>query len=505
MSIYHCHVDCYRRSEGKTSSGGLAYRRGEKMKCGVTGKHFDFRKKEEVIYSEFINAKCDNRKHDLASIKKLYEEVEITEKHPRATVGREIECALPNELSKSQQIALVKSFISRIKTEAKADNAFFDYSIHAIKENNHVHIAMSERELEIKENNFVLSKNKNRAWHEKDFVSLVRKAWEIETNLALKNAGIGQRVDSRTLAAQAVNRIPTLHEGKSRHIKNGSRKMINNEIKKTNILIEDKKNIFVDDPELDAGHYAKEVAWEAEQAKKEAEGESEQNAIFAWEADYGEAEQAKKTALLKAPPAENTEDLTAIYNTNQTEVSKCVNNDDENKDNKEIYKYRLAEEKYKNFSISGLTYINLKNPNYVTMYFSDKSSIVDSGSLLSAAGGTAKENATRIVELARLKNWKSIKLSGSNDFLRESMQQALFVGLEVIAEGEEQEEILKKIKADTVPVVANPTDLTTGAGVIAKIEQHTKQQKVVGTIPSLANVFNTPKNPSTSKSKKMGL
>lgn len=115
MAIYHCHIDCYRKAEGKSAVGWLAYRRGIKTQCKTTGKHFDFRKKSESIYSEFVNADSDNRHHDLASIKKLFEEVEKAEKHPRGTLGREIECGLPNELTTEQQIQLSKTFISKIK------------------------------------------------------------------------------------------------------------------------------------------------------------------------------------------------------------------------------------------------------------------------------------------------------------------------------------------------------------------------------------------------------
>ena len=60
MALYHCHIDHYRRSEGRSSIGGAAYRRGIKAKCAVTGKHFDFRKKEEVVYSEFVPAFSTN-------------------------------------------------------------------------------------------------------------------------------------------------------------------------------------------------------------------------------------------------------------------------------------------------------------------------------------------------------------------------------------------------------------------------------------------------------------
>lgn len=426
MAIYHLHIDCYRRSEGKTSVGGLAYRRGIKEKCNVTGKHYDFRKKGEVIYSEFVNAECDSRLHDFQSIKNIFEQVEKSEKHPRATLGREIECALPNELSTKQQIELTQYFISRIKTDSNAENAFFDFSIHNIKDNQHVHISMSERELQKTCDGYKLSKNKRRDWHEKTFVEQVRKIWEEEVNNALVSAGVEQRVDRRTLAAQGVNQIPTLHEGRARHFK-GDRKMMNDEIKKTN-------------------------------------------------------------ALLVAPVETEVEDLSSIYAQNN-EYGEIRNTDDEIKPS---YQYRLAEDKYKGFMIFGLTYFNGKNPKYVTLYFSDRSKIVDNGNVLNAQGGTAKANATRMVNLAHLKGWKSITFTGSPDFIREAMSQALFMGMEVKTESEEQERILRKLQEESSAVakvvsakqkqplqgiqnVSSVPNLATASGVLQKINQQKPQ------------------------------
>lgn len=388
MAIYHCHVDCYRKAEGKSAVGGLSYRRGIKTKCGATGKHFDFRKKKEAIYSEFINADCDNRKHDLASIKKIFEEVERAEKHPRGTLGREIECGLPHELTTEQQIKLSKTFISKIKERAKAENAFFDFSIHSKDGNNHVHIAMSERELEKKGEGFKLSKTKRRDWHEKDFVFMARKIWETEINIALEEAGINQRMDCRTLAQQGIKKIPTIHEGKSRHIKNGERKMINQEIEKRN-------------------------------------------------------------ALLIAPINEaEIIDISSFY-TEKVEYGTMTNADEKDSKNVKLYQYRLAEGKYKNFEIVGLTFVNMKHPSYVSLYFEDKSILTDKGTTITANNGTPTANATRMVDLARLKGWKSIKFTGSPAFVREAMAQAHFMGLEVIAEGEEQIQIFESIKAET--------------------------------------------------------
>lgn len=383
MAIFHCHVDHYRRSEGRTSIGGAAYRRGIKIKCDVTGKNFDFRKKEEVTFSKFVPADCDKRAHDLTTIKKLFEEVEKAEKRGDATLGKEIECGLPIELNLKQQIELSENYVLRIRKEAKAENAFFDMSIHNKDGNPHIHICMSEREIVATEDGYKLSKTKNRDWHEKSFVSVLRKLWEEETNLALKKAGIAQQVDSRTLAAQGIIRIPTLHEGKSRHIPEGERTMINNKI------IEKNEGFKLPDEEI------------------------------------------------------SIEELRT-----ETTPAFCSNPDGADKDAKKRFIYRLAQKQYEGFSILGLSYINAKNPNYVTLWFSDRSRITDRGQKLEANGGTPNDNAKRMVELANLKGWKRISFSGDSAFLEAAFREALAKDLEIVLEGEEQRKILDLIKLE---------------------------------------------------------
>lgn len=419
MAIYHCHIDCYRRSEGRSSVGGLAYRRGIQTKCKVTGKYFNFRRKSEAIYSEFINADCDNRQHDFASIKNLFEEVERTEKHPRATLGRELECALPNELTLNQQITLSKSFISKLKEQAKAENAFFDFTIHAKDGNSHVHIAMSERELEKNGESFKLSKTKRRDWHEKDFVSLTRKIWETETNLALEEAGIKERVDCRTLAEQCVKKIPTLHEGKSRYIKNGDRKMINQQIQLQNSMLQN---------------------------------------------------------------AQDDEDF----------LCRIEDAEEKKTDKKTPYQYRLAEEKYRGFDIYGLAYIDTKDPAFVKMVFNDKVQVYDQGDMLTAKGGSHTASATRIVALAHLKGWKSIKLSGSDDFVKEAMLQAHLSGIEIKAVGEKQEQMLKAIKEEyqqekSLTPTSPPTPITSNNPNEAAFQKHATDLPKIPTLSSLKN------------------
>ena len=314
-------------------------------------------------------------------------------------------------------MALTKAFIERIRTEARAENTFFDFSIHAKHENNHVHIVMSERELVATENGYKLANKKRRDWHEKSFVPILRKFWEEETNAALKAANIAQTVDSRTLSAQGILRIPELHEGTSRHIKGGKRKMINQQIREKN----------------------------------------------------AELLQITKPAPLIIPKDDfNLDEL-------RTEATESIGTcSSVQKFNRMDYKYRLAKQHYESFNITGLSYVNFKHPNRVTLFFKDRSKLVDYGNQIAAHGGTDAEAALRIVALAKLKQWQKVTFSGNQNFLQEAMRQAIMNGLEVEAEGDEQQKILLKVQKDlktaasfataAVKTITNPAPQTIKKG-----------------------------------------
>ena len=112
------------------------------------------------------------------------------------------------------------------------------------------------------------------------------------------------------------------------------------------------------------------------------------------------------------------------------------------------YRYRLAKQHYEGFNITGLSYVNYKHPQQVTLWFKDRSRLIDKGNQIQAHGGTDAEAALRIVALAKLKQWQKVTFSGNQNFLQEAMRQAIINGLEVEAEGDEQKKILLKVQAD---------------------------------------------------------
>lgn len=140
---------------------------------------------------------------------------------------------------------------------------------------------------------------------------------------------------------------------------------------------------------------------------------------------------------------------------------------------------RLAQQKYEGFDIYGLTYCQMKNPRYVTMWFDNngiKSKIVDSGNTITSTGDTAQKSAQRIVELAQLKKWEKIKLSGSDAFIEEAMKCAHASGLEV-SPTDEQRKLWEKIHGEAT---------ATATHVIA----NTSPANVVPTLAGLGEKFN---------------
>lgn len=382
MAIYHLHIDSYRRSRGRTAIGGVAYRRGLKADCPVSGKRFNFRKKSEVVFSEFVPAQNDLTDYSqLSNLLNLYEAIERIEKHPRATLGRELEAALPHELTLPQQVQLVREFVAEVRQRFGAERAFFDFSIHDKPNNKHAHICMSEREQAAP---FMFEKTKRRDWDGESFVSACREIWQAQTNSALEKAGINQRVDCRSHADRGLKLLPALHEGKAAYF--------NSEVKTMNDKIKEKNQELLRAPAIPPDDFA--TSYLASLSAQE----------------WGMIENA---------------DLAP---------------------NKE-YQYRLAASKYEGFSIHGLTFCNLKNPKYVTLFFADRSKIVDSGLHITASGGTAKENAQRMIELAALKKWQSVRLSGSIAFVEAAMMNAHAEGLEVSPIDEEQRELWARIQA----------------------------------------------------------
>lgn len=205
MAIYHFSVNIISRSSGRSATAAAAYRAGEKIVDIRTGEIHDYTRKRGVDHN-FILA--PNSAPDwVHNREKLWNAVEKVERRKDSQLAREINVALPTELTKTQQLKLVKEFVTEqfVSQGMVADIAFHDLNSH----NPHAHIMLTMREID--EHGF--SPKKNRDWNRKELLEKQRLAWAISTNKALELAGVNQTIDHRSLEEQGVDRIPQIHLG----------------------------------------------------------------------------------------------------------------------------------------------------------------------------------------------------------------------------------------------------------------------------------------------------
>ena len=109
MAIYHCSIKIISRSDGKSAVASSAYRSGEKLMDGRTGLVHDFTKKRGVVFTEVVLPA--HAPPEYADRNVLWTAVEKAEKKSNAQLAREIEVALPKELSRECQIEIVRRYV----------------------------------------------------------------------------------------------------------------------------------------------------------------------------------------------------------------------------------------------------------------------------------------------------------------------------------------------------------------------------------------------------------
>jgi hypothetical protein len=258
MAIYHCTCKIISRGQGRSAVGAAAYRSGEKLYNEYDGIEHDYTKKGGVVYSEIML--CENAPKEYQDRQTLWNAVEQIEKSSKAQLAREYEVALPVELSREEQIKLVRDFAK----ENFVDNGMcVDFSIHDKEDGNpHAHIMLTTRPIEqdnswgVKQKKeYILDKNgqkqydkkkqtykcktvKTTNWDSKEFLQHSRESWAEKVNQELEKKSLPQRIDHRSLKEQGVDRVPTIHEGGARKLeKRGiktDRGKINREIKTAN-------------------------------------------------------------------------------------------------------------------------------------------------------------------------------------------------------------------------------------------------------------------------------
>jgi len=208
MAIYRLAADIVKRSEGRTVTAAAAYRAGELIVDQRTGYAFDYRRRQGVIETAILAPAgapawmCDRVR--------LWNAVEAVEKRKDAQLARDIELALPHELSVETRRELVHRFVRAAFVDAGmvADVAMHAPDARGDGRNFHAHVLLTLRRIEGDDFG-----PKEREWNKPEQLEAWRAQWAALVNDALEIAGQVERVDHRSLAAQGIERLPQIHLG----------------------------------------------------------------------------------------------------------------------------------------------------------------------------------------------------------------------------------------------------------------------------------------------------
>ena len=234
IAIYHCSIKIVSRGKGKSAVAAAAYRSGEKLTNEWDGLTHDYTKKGGVVHSEILlPAHAPPAFSDRST---LWNSVELSEKSNNAQLAREVEIALPVELSREEQTRLVREYCS---SQFVSKGMIADFNLHDTGGGNpHAHILLTMRPLDERgawlpksKKEYVLDENGEKIrlpsgryktrkvdlvdWNNRENAEVWRRAWADLANDFLAQNNRPERIDHRSYERQGIEQIPTVHVGVS--------------------------------------------------------------------------------------------------------------------------------------------------------------------------------------------------------------------------------------------------------------------------------------------------
>lgn len=208
MAIYHLHVKVISRKAGQSAVASAAYRSASRLRDDRLGRDQDFSSKRGVIHSEVLLP--DVAPDIWSDREQLWNDVEAFEKRWDAQLAREVEFAIPREMSEQQGIELARDFA---QAEFVDQGMIADLNVHwDIGEDGmpkpHAHVMLTMREVD--ENGFG---KKQRDWNRTEMVERWRERWADHVNERLAELDIDARIDHRSLEEQGIDLEPQTQIG----------------------------------------------------------------------------------------------------------------------------------------------------------------------------------------------------------------------------------------------------------------------------------------------------
>jgi len=203
MAIYHFSAKVISRANGSSAVASAAYRSAERLHDDRLDRDHDFTNKSGVVHCEVLLP--DGAPERLGDRSTLWNEVEATERRKDAQLAREVEFAIPRELTEQQGIEIARDFVRAefVERGMIADlNVHWDIGAGGLAKP-HAHVMLTMRE--VSEDGFGA---KVRDWNKTEQLEQWRERWASHVNERLAELDIDARIDHRSFADQGIDLTP---------------------------------------------------------------------------------------------------------------------------------------------------------------------------------------------------------------------------------------------------------------------------------------------------------
>ncbi|WPC20639.1 MobQ family relaxase (plasmid) [Pediococcus inopinatus] len=248
MAIFHMSFSNISAGKGRSAIAGASYRSGEKLFDQKEGRSYFYAR--SVMPESFILTP-KNAPEWASDREKLWNEVERKDRRANSRYAKELNVALPVELSEDEQKELLTKYVQENFVD---EGMVADVAIHRDHPDNpHAHVMLTNRPfnpdgtwgLKSKREN-ILDENGNKTytensrfprsrkvwlvdWDKKEKMNQWRHNWAASVNQALEQKNIPDRISEKSFVEQGIADTPMQHEGinSKRH----ERKAFNQQVK----------------------------------------------------------------------------------------------------------------------------------------------------------------------------------------------------------------------------------------------------------------------------------
>jgi len=213
VALYHFSAKVIGRSSGRSVVAAAAYRAAERLNDKRLDRDHDFTAKAGVMHSEILLPDgAPERWLDRAT---LWNEVEAGERQHNSQLARDIEFALPRELSRAEGIALAQDFVrEQFVSRGMVADLNVHWGVSADGEAQpHAHVMLTMRQVQAgrgpagHEGDAGFGR-KQREWNDRALLRGWRERWAELANAQLAELGHDVRIDHRSYATQGITLEP---------------------------------------------------------------------------------------------------------------------------------------------------------------------------------------------------------------------------------------------------------------------------------------------------------